>query len=235
MAKTFEDLDKSPAKRLAGIGVVIFLHILVAFILMSGLGKNIIKPTEKPVELQIIQEIKPPEPEPPKPEETPPEPPKIVEKVAKTPDIVKPLEKVVPVQKPTVATPTPAVAAPTVTAAPSPSPVAAPVATPAVATPAPAPKPAGVSRGVSDGEAGCKAPTYPRDAAMAEEQGNVLISVLVGTNGQVKEAKVKKSSGSRSLDKAASKAFSLCNFKPAMKDGEPQESWYDIPYEFVLN
>ncbi|MDN5433777.1 MAG: energy transducer TonB, partial [Acinetobacter sp.] len=23
-------------------------------------------------------------------------------------------------------------------------------------------------------------------------------------------------------------------FKPALKNGEPQDSWYDIPYEFVL-
>jgi protein TonB len=69
---------------------------------------------------------------------------------------------------------------------------------------------------------------------MNEEQGNVLISVYVGTDGRVKDAKVKKSSGTRSLDRAASKAFSLCAFKPAMKNGEPQESWYDIPYEFVL-
>jgi len=70
---------------------------------------------------------------------------------------------------------------------------------------------------------------------MNEEQGNVLISVFVNTDGKVKVAKVKKSSGSRSLDRAASKAFSLCTFKPAMKNGEPQESWYDIPYEFILD
>ena len=69
---------------------------------------------------------------------------------------------------------------------------------------------------------------------MAEEQGNVVISVYVGTDGKVKESKVKKSTGNRSLDRAASKAYSLCSFKPAMKNGEPQESWYDIPYEFVL-
>jgi len=233
MGTKFEDLEKNSAKKLTGIGVVVFLHILVGLVLMAGMAKDIIKPTEQPVELMIIQDIKPPEPEPPK--ETPPEPPKIVEKVAQVPE-VKPVEKVVPVQKtlPTPTQPT-TVAVPTPVAAnPSPSPIAAPAPVVAAA-PAPAPPPAGVTRGVSQGEAGCKRPDYPRDALMNEEQGEVLISVYVNTTGKVQDAKVKKSSGSRALDRAASKAFSLCTFKPAMKNGEPQESWYDIPYEFVLD
>ncbi len=233
MGTKFEDLEKNSAKKLTGIGVVVFLHILVGLVLMAGMAKDIIKPTEQPVELMIIQDIKPPEPEPPK--ETPPEPPKIVEKVAQVPE-VKPVEKVVPVQKtlPTPTQPT-TVAVPTPVAAnPSPGPIAAPAPVVAAA-PAPAPPPAGVTRGVSQGEAGCKRPDYPRDALMNEEQGEVLISVYVNTTGKVQDAKVKKSSGSRALDRAASKAFSLCTFKPAMKNGEPQESWYDIPYEFVLD
>ncbi|MEZ2774249.1 energy transducer TonB [Acinetobacter pseudolwoffii] len=233
MGTKFEDLEKNSAKKLTGIGVVVFLHILVGLVLMAGMAKDIIKPAEQPVELMIIQDIKPPEPEPPK--ETPPEPPKIVEKVAQVPEL-KPVEKVVPVQK-MLATPTQAttVAVPTpVAASPSPSPVAAPAPVVAAA-PATTPPPAGVTRGVAQGEAGCKRPDYPRDALMNEEQGEVLISVYVNTDGKVKDAKVKSSSGSRSLDRAASKAFSLCTFKPAMKNGEPQESWYDIPYEFVLD
>jgi len=233
MGTKFEDLEKNSAKKLTGIGVVVFLHILVGLVLMAGMAKDIIKPTEQPVELMIIQDIKPPEPEPPK--ETPPEPPKIVEKVAQVPE-VKPVEKVVPVQKtlPTPTQPTTAAVPTPVAASPSPSPVAAPAPVVAAA-PAPAPPPAGVTRGVSQGEAGCKRPDYPRDALMNEEQGEVLISVYVNTTGKVQDAKVKKSSGSRALDRAAPKAFSLCTFKPAMKNGEPQESWYDIPYEFVLD
>ena len=233
MGTKFEDLEKNSAKKLTGIGVVVFLHILVGLVLMAGMAKEIIKPTEQPVELMIIQDIKPPEPEPPK--ETPPEPPKIVEKVAQVPE-VKPVEKVVPVQKtlPTPTQPTTAAVPTPVAASLSPSPVAAPAPVVAAA-PAPAPPPAGVTRGVSQGEAGCKRPDYPRDALMNEEQGEVLISVYVNTTGKVQDAKVKKSSGSRALDRAASKAFSLCTFKPAMKNGEPQESWYDIPYEFVLD
>ena len=231
MGTTFEDIENNSAKKLTGIGVVVGLHILVGLVLMAGLAKNIIKPSEQPVELMIIQEIEPPPPEPPK--EVPPEPPKMVEKVAQQPD-PKPVEKVLPVPK-AVTVPTPvATPTPVVSAAPSPSPEPAPAAVVSSAPVGP-PKVAGVSRGVSEGEAGCKRPDYPRDALQKEETGEVTISVLVGGNGKVLEAKVKRSSGSRSLDRAASKAFSLCTFKPAMKDGVPQDSWYDIPYAFILN
>ncbi|KJG78355.1 energy transducer TonB, partial [Acinetobacter baumannii] len=103
-----------------------------------------------------------------------------------------------------------------------------------VAAAAPAPKPAGVTRGVSEGSAGCEKPEYPREALMNEEQGTVRIRVLVDTSGKVIDAKVKKSSGSKILDKAATKAYSLCTFKPAMKDGVPQQDWYEIEYPFVI-
>ena len=234
---TFTDIENKSAKRLIGIAAVIFLHLLVAYILMSGLANNIQKPAEKPVELQIIQDIKPPpppKPEEPKPKEKPPEPPKMVEKVAKVPEPPKEVEKVAtPVQKTTpVAQPTKvATPAPAAPSTPSPSPVAAPAP---VAAAAPAPKPAGVTRGVSEGSAGCEKPEYPREALMNEEHGTVRIRVLVDTSGKVIDAKVKKSSGSKILDKAATKAYSLCTFKPAMKDGVPQQDWYEIEYPFVI-
>ena len=227
MGKNFSELENNSSKRLIGIGAVIILHLIILYGLITGLSKKVEKPADEPVELLIIQDKKP-EPEKPKPIEKPPEPPKLVDKVLKTPD-PKP-EQPKPTPQPTP-TPTP-------TPTPSPSPVPTPTPTPTPAPkpePAPPPKPAGETRGVSGGEVGCKKPDYPREALQNEEQGEVLISVYVGSDGRVKDAKVKKSSGSKTLDKAASKAFSLCTFKPAMKNGEPQESWYDIPYEFVLN
>ena len=109
---------------------------------------------------------------------------------------------------------------------------AAPVA--AAAPPAPA-KPAGISRGVSEGEAGCKEPGYPREQEMAGEEGTVRMRLLVDSSGKVIDAKVKKSSGVRELDKAATKAYSLCSFTPAMKDGVPQQDWYEIEYTFKIS
>ncbi len=234
MGIPFSENENQPAKRLVGIGLVLFLHLIIAYILMTSLATDFSKPVDKPVELQIIQDIKPPPPpklEEPKPKEKPPEPPKMVEKVAKMPDPPKQVEKATPVQKPAPAQSTQtAVATPTSTpATPSPSPVAAPVA------PAAPAKPAGISRGVSEGEAGCQKPEYPREALMNEEEGTVRIRVLVDASGKVIDSKVKKSSGSKSLDKAAIKAYSLCTFKAAMKDGVPQQEWYEIEYPFTIS
>ena len=69
---------------------------------------------------------------------------------------------------------------------------------------------------------------------MSGISGTVLISVFVDTNGKAQEVKVKRSTGDRTLDRAATKAYSLCTFKPAMKDGVAQSAGFDIPYEFVL-
>ena len=41
MGMTFTDIENKSAKRLIGIAAVIFLHLLVAYILMSGLANNI--------------------------------------------------------------------------------------------------------------------------------------------------------------------------------------------------
>jgi len=48
MGTTFEDLEKNSAKKLTGIGVVIFLHVLVGLVLMAGLAKDIVKPSTEP-------------------------------------------------------------------------------------------------------------------------------------------------------------------------------------------
>ena len=232
MGKSFSELENNSGKRLIGIGAVILLHLIVLYGLITGLSKKGEKTVEEPVELIIIQDKKP-EPEKPKPIEKPPELPKLVKEVLKTPD-PQPEQKIVEKAAPTQTVK--AVSTPTPTASPSPSPVAAPAPVAAAApAPAPAPKPVGETRGASEGSVGCKEPDYPREAAMAEEVGIVRISVLVGPDGSAKQVKVKKSSGTKSLDKAASKAFSLCTFKPALKNGEPVEDWFDIEYEFKLD
>ncbi|MDE2430658.1 MAG: TonB family protein, partial [Burkholderiales bacterium] len=49
----------------------------------------------------------------------------------------------------------------------------------------------------------CEPPKYPKAALMNEETGTVALGFLVGADGKVVESKVEKSSGSKSLDKAA--------------------------------
>jgi protein TonB len=79
----------------------------------------------------------------------------------------------------------------------------------------------------------CKA-EYPKASLMNEEQGDVTMAFLVGTDGNVVESKVEKSSGFKNLDKAALKALSACKFKPGTKDGSIAQTWTKVDYSWKL-
>lgn len=80
----------------------------------------------------------------------------------------------------------------------------------------------------------CEKPVYPKAALMNEESGTVVLSVLVGQDGNVVDSRVEKSSGSKALDKATAKIYSSCKFKPALKDGKPQQAWAKFEYVWSL-
>ncbi|MES2130312.1 MAG: energy transducer TonB [Pseudomonadota bacterium] len=79
----------------------------------------------------------------------------------------------------------------------------------------------------------CKA-EYPKTSLMNEEQGAVTMSFLVSTDGSVVDSKVDKTSGYKTLDKAAVKAISACKFKPGMKDGAVAQTWTKVDYVWKL-
>ncbi len=80
----------------------------------------------------------------------------------------------------------------------------------------------------------CEPPKYPKAALMNEETGTVSMGFLVGVDGKVVDSKVEKSSGSKSLDKAALSALSLCKFKPGTKDGKPDQLWAKVDFVWKL-
>jgi protein TonB len=80
----------------------------------------------------------------------------------------------------------------------------------------------------------CDPPKYPKAALMNEETGTVSMGFLVATDGKVIESKVEKSSGSKSLDKAALGALSLCKFKPGNKDGKAEQLWAKLDFVWKL-
>jgi len=80
----------------------------------------------------------------------------------------------------------------------------------------------------------CDPPKYPKAALMNEETGTVSLMFLVGPDGKVTDSKIEKSSGSKSLDKAALTAFSLCKFKPGTKDGKPDQLWAKVEFVWKL-
>lgn len=81
----------------------------------------------------------------------------------------------------------------------------------------------------------CARPDYPASAARAGEQGTVALSLLIGVDGRVSEARVQRSSGSKALDRAAVAALSLCKFKPATRDGVAEPAWGQIAYVWSLD
>lgn len=80
----------------------------------------------------------------------------------------------------------------------------------------------------------CEPPKYPKAALMNEETGTVSLQFLVNPEGKVTESKVDKSSGSKSLDKAALAAFSQCKFKAGTKDGKPDSLWAKVDFVWKL-
>ncbi|GLR14261.1 energy transducer TonB [Chitinimonas viridis] len=126
----FAQQQRNPTKHLAGIGFVVLLHVGIAYGLMIGLHRDIIKVIQDPLETKIIEEVAPPPPP-----ETPPPPPPDFKAPPPPPSFIPPPEVAVtppptPVQTITATTsvqpttPTPSITPPTpgpVVAAPAPS------------------------------------------------------------------------------------------------------------------
>ncbi len=88
---------------------------------------------------------------------------------------------------------------------------------------------AAVNQPVMDSKS-CDAPKYPKASLMNEETGTVTLGFLIGTDGKVLESKIENSSGSKSLDKTALAALSLCKFKPGTKDGKVEQMWTKLDF-----
>jgi protein TonB len=79
-------------------------------------------------------------------------------------------------------------------------------------------------------------PVYPEKARQAKVGGTVYVKALVGPDGKVLEAVVKKGiEDYPELDKAALKAAYGCKFKPATQNGIPVKAWVKIPFKFKIN
>jgi protein TonB len=196
--------QRDPTRHMLGIGVVILVHGLVIWALLSGLGQSVIQIIKKPLNATIIEEVKlppPPPPPPPPPKkiiEPPKAPPPPIDTYVPPPDI--------PIQAPTTA---PVITAITPAAPTEPHVIQAPP--PPVAAPAPAPKPAvrrGIVRLAGDD------PTYPRDAIRAGVQkGRVVARLSIDEKGNVTEVNITVSDPPRVFDKAVRAALEGWKFK----------------------
>ncbi len=116
------------------------------------------------------------------------------------------------------------------------TPAAAPAAPAAPAAAKPAPAKAAISEPDIPAQIwGVGASPYPPEARKLNQEGDVVISVLVGEDGKVRDAKIKTSSGFPMLDQAALKLFkNAVHYSPGIKNGKPVASWIDARTGFHL-
>jgi protein TonB len=78
-------------------------------------------------------------------------------------------------------------------------------------------------------------PPYPASAKRADEQGALLLDILVGADGHVRDAKVSRSSGFERLDQAAlGEAKEHWRLRPATRNGVGFEQWITLKVVFRL-
>lgn len=77
-------------------------------------------------------------------------------------------------------------------------------------------------------------PEYPQVARDAMVDGLVIVMVLVGRDGRVREAKVDAKHSIPLLDETALEASKKWVFHPALANGHPVAVWTAIPFNFIL-
>lgn len=77
-------------------------------------------------------------------------------------------------------------------------------------------------------------PVYPAISRRLNEEGRVLLRVLVSAEGAALAVEIRKSSDYARLDQAALDAVRRWRFVPARQGGEHIESWVAVPIVFKL-
>ena len=166
---------KDQTRRFKGIAIVVGIHILLAWGIISGTAHDALKAIKKPLEAVVIQEVIIPPPPPPPPKEIkPPEP--LAPKVEAPPPPFIPPPEVTP----------PTTSAPAIQAAVVPPPAPAVIAPPPPpqAPPGPAPRP--------DIRVACPTqvqPEMPRKAIQEGAEGVVRAEVLI-RDGAVRDVQI---------------------------------------------
>jgi len=172
-ATTYTYGQQDPSRRVKGIVIVVLVHALIGYALISGMARTGLNLLKKPLEAVVIQEVIIPPPPPP--------PPKKVEKLPDAPKVDAPPPPFVP---------PPDVAPPVTSTAPVIQSVATPPPTPAViAPPPPPPPPAPVDTGPKRTSIGLACPTQvppemPRKAIKDGIEGVVKAQIHI-KNGAI--------------------------------------------------
>ncbi|MFL6677200.1 MAG: energy transducer TonB [Burkholderiaceae bacterium] len=199
--------------------IVVIMHLLLGYALVSGLAKKVVD-VVKIVEAKAVDA--PPPPPPPPPKDLPPPPKNLPPPPVYVPpppvDVPPP-----PVQQQITTTSVMPPPAPEPRIQP-PAPVA-PVATPVAARPAK----------FNANDPACK-PEYPPAAVRAGATGVTKMRFVVDASGKVTSAEIVGSSGPtrehRLLDNAAKSTIAACPFTPGV-DAEGRPTGTTVPVEYV--
>lgn len=220
----FARQQRDPKKHLLGISVVLLLHLLVIYALVTGLARKAVEVIKKPFDAKIIEEVKLPPPPPPPP------PPQVKQIERQQPRLDTPPPKPF-VPPPEVDVPQ-AQTAPVISATTAEPPTQPHVIEPPAPPAPPAPpvhKPS-VIRGVNCPGQPAK-PDYPRNAMRESISGSIFIRATVNTDGSVSNPRIAKVEGMSQND--ARKYFSSTLFANATQYscGE-QDSPVDVEIEY---
>ena len=162
--------------------------------------------------------------------EPPPPAPKIEQPVPKPePPAPAPPPKPAPVRKVQPPAPPKPVAVPSPAPAPEAPTGAAPPAPPAPPAPAKVELPSSSADYLRN-----PPPAYPAMSRRLGEQGQVMVRVLIGADGNAQQAQIARSSGFERLDKAALDAVLKWRYVPGKRGGVPETMWFNVPINFVL-
>ncbi|RIA44451.1 outer membrane transport energization protein TonB [Hephaestia caeni] len=78
-------------------------------------------------------------------------------------------------------------------------------------------------------------PPYPSAERRANREGNVVIKVLIGTDGRVKRVERVSATSDAFYEATRRQALGHWRFKPATRGGVPQESWITKSVRFVMS
>ena len=187
--------QRSHTRQTSSIAVVVVMHLLLGYALVTGLARKVVEVIKAPIETKIIEEVKKPPPDAP-----PPPPPKLA---APPPPFIPPPEINIqaPVQvAPTITTVT--------TEKPPPAPPPQVYVPPAPVAPPPAPAVRKEYKASYRVE-----PTYPRQAISAGVTGKVIAWVRVAPNGTVTDVTIRESTN-RIFDREVIRALSQWKFNP---------------------
>lgn len=210
----FARQQRDPTRHLIGISIVILVHAVVIYALVTGLARKAVEVIKKPLTATIIEEIKLPPP-------PPPPPPKKIE-IAKAPPPEQPYVPPPDIPPPVAPTET-VIAAPSITPPPEPH----VIAPPPPPEPPPAPKPA-IRRGLIPIDK--VDPVFPAQAIRdGVESGRVVARLQVDEKGLVSEVKIVEANPPRVFDREVIRALSRWRFQA---DGERYIA--EVEINFVL-